>query len=234
MLGSLLEGTRRSDIEVTLYGNDDAETIAGWFDGHGVELARGSLPSGGPESFVVIERDGEFAGALGVSELAWLLEPPIVRPTDREGISEGYRALFDALDDTVFSAMTRRELLAVSREVEDRAYRVGTGTLRVGFQTPAAFDAQLEGYRRLAADTDLEIHVYSVDPAAESRSNTEGITLHRGNETIDRYWVLAFDGGDDETQACGLLAQDRVDGYSGFWTNDGAIVTKIAAELTTI
>lgn len=127
--------------------------------------------------------------------------------------------------------MTRRELLAVSREIEDRAYRVGTGVLRVGFQTAAAFDTQLDAYRHLATETTLEIHVYGVDQSERSLPDIEGITHHGGDDAIDRYWALAFDGGGDDAQSCGLLAQERSDGYDGFWTNDPAIVEGISAGL---
>jgi hypothetical protein len=231
MLESLLADAQHSDVRITVYRRGEAESVEGWFDSHGPDLERRSLPDGGPESFVVVERDGAFAGALGTAELSWLLEPPIVRPGDRNGVSEGYRALFDALDDTVFTAMTRRELLAVSREIEDRAYRVGTGVLRVGFQTAAAFDAQLDAYRALATETALEIHVYGVDPSERPQPGIEGITCHGGSDAIDRYWALAFDGGGDDGRACGLLAQERSAGYDGFWTDDAAIVERIAAGL---
>lgn len=230
-LESLLEDAQTRDVRITLYRRGETGSIEGWFDSHGVDMERRSLPNGGPESFVVIERDGGFAGALGTAELSWLLEPPIVRPGDRNGISAGYSALFDTLDDTVFTAMTRRELLAVSREIEDRAYRIGTGVLRVGFQTAAAFDAQLDAYRALATDTALEIHVHSVDPDDGALPDIEGITYHEGGDTIDRYWALAFDGDGDDGRACGLLAQERTAGYDGFWTDDAATVERISAGL---
>ena len=230
-LESLLADAQTRNVRITLYQRGETGSIGGWFESRGIDMERRSLPDNGPESFVVIERDGGFAGALGTAELSWLLEPPIVRPGDRNGISAGYSALFDALDDTVFTAMTRRELLAVSREIEDRAYRTGTGVLRVGFQTAAAFDAQLDAYRALATDTTLEIYVHSVDPDDGALLDIEGITYHEGGDAIDQYWALAFDGDGDDGRACGLLAQECTAGYDGFWTDDAATVERISAGL---
>lgn len=80
-----------------------------------------------------------------------LLSPPIVRPETYEGLSPAYRALFEVLDGTVYTSMARREPLAVSREIEDRAYRVGSGSLDVGFQRLSNYRSQVPAYCRLAA-----------------------------------------------------------------------------------
>jgi DICT domain-containing protein len=129
--------------------------------------------------------------------------------------------------------MRRRELLTVSREIEDRAFRVGEGTLRVSFQTLSTFESQKTVYRTLATDTDLDIHIYGVDdwtPPAIS-----GISFHaEKTDSFKRYWVLAFDGGPDETQSCGLLAEEHSDEYTGFWTNDAVTVEEIAASFNPV
>ena len=232
MLDSLLADVRARGRHFTIYRRSDGTSTEAWFRNHAVSVDVRSLPAGGPDSFVVIEANGEFAGVLGVESLEGLLEPPIVRPGEGNGVSEGYRVLFDVLDDTVFVSMNRRELLAVSREIENRAYRVGTGTLRVGFQTLSTFRSQAEVYRRLAAATELDIHIYGL--ADWTPPEIEGISYHTFEDGArERYWVLAFDGDGDETLACGLVARERSEGYDGFWTDDAAIVRDIAAGLTT-
>lgn len=128
--------------------------------------------------------------------------------------------------------MSRRELLAVSREIEDRASRVGEGTLRASFQTLSTFRSQTSVYRTLCAENDLEIHVYGVEDWTPPA--IDGITYHTGEGArFEPYWALAYDGGPDETQASGLVAEEHTDGYTGFWTNDAATVETIAATFET-
>jgi len=37
------------------------------------------------------------------------------------------------------------------------------------------------------------------------------------------YWYLAFDGGPDRTNSSVLIARERDDGYTGFWSYDPAL-----------
>jgi len=231
MLDSLLASVRDHSREFTVYRGDEQTDLETQFAAHSVEIAHRQLPPHGPEPFVIVEEDGEFAGAVPVGSLERLLEPPVVRPPEPGDVSEGYRVLFEILDETVFTAMGRRQLLTVSREIEERAFRTGAGTLRVGFQTLSAFEPQVEVYRTLATDTALDIHIYAVDDW--SPPHISGVTYYDYAEnTHERYWVLAFDGGGDESRACGLVAQQRGDEYDGFWSDDPAVVADITAALT--
>lgn len=227
-LDSILTGVRERDRQLTVYRSEEESDVPERFATQAVRVEVERLPPGGPEPFVVVEDDGAFVGAIAEQELNWLLEPPIERPGDYDDVSEGYRVLFELLDETVFTALTRRQLLAVSREIEDRAYRVGSGTLVAGFQTLSTFESQLDVYRELATETDLDVHVHGA--ADWSPPAVPGVTYH-GDDAHVRHWALAFDGGPDETQACGLVARETDDGYDGFWTDDAAIVGEILAAL---
>ena len=229
-LDSLLQRVRERHPHFTVYRGEAETDLPDQFATHAVNVDVERLPPGGPDPFVVIERDGAFVGAIAEAELQWLLEPPIHRPGADEGVSAGYRVLFDVLDETVFTALSRRQLLAVSREIEDRAYRVGNGTLGVGFQTLSTFETQVDLYRELATATDLEIHIYGA--ADWTPPDIGGITYHGNGETAhERHWVLAFDGGHDEFQACGLLARETTDAYDGFWTDDRGLVGELLTAL---
>ncbi|WP_050032698.1 DICT sensory domain-containing protein [Halorubrum halophilum] len=229
--GSLLSGFRRERHRVIVYRSGDRLDIETWLADHGVAVESRSLPAGGPSPFIEIEIDGEVTGIIGVDAVEMLLESPIRRPGDRDEISEGYRALFAIFDRTVFSGMDRRELLAVSREIEDRAFRVGAGTLSVSFQRASAFESQSEVYRALGTETALDVRVYGVEDWTPS--GVPGITYHADVEArLDPYWVMAYDGGPDEDQACGLVAEENADGYTGFWTNDPATVEDISTAFT--
>ncbi len=230
MLDALLDEVGNRDKQFTVYRSSQPTEVEAQFAAHDVSVTQRTLPPDGPDPFLVIEEEGEFAGALGLAALDGLLEPPIVRPGERDDVSPGYRVLFDVLDETVFSAMDRGELLAVSREIEDRAYRVGTGTLHVSFQTLSTFQSQAEIYRHLARATDLDIHIYGI--ADWAPPDVPGISYHEYDDTHGMYWALAFDSGSDEAQACGLVAQEQDDQYDGFWTDDSDMVGNIRATLS--
>ncbi|MEF8821022.1 MAG: DICT sensory domain-containing protein [Halovenus sp.] len=228
MFDPLLAEIQNQGRQFTVYEGDEESGIPSQFETHAVSVRQEELPPGGPAPFVVIEQDGEFAGALPVDELQKLIEPPIVRPGERTDVSEGFGVLFEVLDDTVFTAMNRKQLLAVSREIEDRATRVRTGTLRTSFQNRSRLEPQIELYRYLASHSDLDIHIYGIEPA--DASPIPGVTYHRGAQ-LDRYWSLAFDGGDHESQSCALVARETPNGYDGFWTYDPVLVDEILSTL---
>lgn len=232
-LGSLLADFRDRDHQLTIYRSGDPSEIELWLTDRGVSIDARSLPPGGPKPFIEIETGGKFVGIIGEEQLVGLLDPPIDRPGERDGIDEGYRVLFEVLDDTVFRGLNRRELLAVSREIEERAFRIGNGTLRVSFQTVSKFRSQAAVYDALATRTSLDIHIYGAEDWEPPAIN--GITFHgQAAERFEAYWSLAFDGGTDVTQACGLVAEEKSAGYNGFWTNDPGIVEEISSALTEV
>ncbi|MDQ2056074.1 DICT sensory domain-containing protein [Halobellus sp. H-GB7] len=230
MLDAILEATAHPRKQFVVYRGADETDLESWFARHGVDVTHRVLPPGGPAPFLAIREDGKFTGVLPVESVEGLLEPPIARPGDRSDVSAGYRALFEVLDETTFATMERSELLAVSREIEDRALRVGRGTLRVSFQQLSAFEPQAAIYRYLARETALDIHVHGVEDWTPPA--IDGVTYHGDDDSeLDQYWTLAFDGGGDDTQACALLAREESDGYRGCWTNDPERVQEILSAL---
>lgn len=213
---------------MTVYTDEDTNHEAR-FASRNVTVETRALPDGVSGSFAVLRDESGFLGAVSLVTMEALLKPPIRRPGALDDLEDGYRALFELLDDTLFVSLERRQLLAASREIEDRALRVGNGTLHVGFQSLDAFEAQRSVYTRLAEETALDIHVYAVTdtpPATEP-----GVTFHtEPTDDIGRFWFLAFDGGDDDKQACALVAEEIESGsYSGFWTYDPALVADVFA-----
>jgi hypothetical protein len=228
MLDDLLARLRDRERQLVVYGEQETD-LEQQFATLDVSVVHRPLPPEVSEPFVVIEEDGTFAGAVALSSLEELLEPPIVRPGERDDVSPGYQVLFDALEETVFTAMNRRQLLAVTREIEERAFRLGSGTLRASFQTPSAFESQLDVYRTLGTETDLDIHIYGRDdwelPAIPN------VAYHAlGTDTIARFWLVALES-DDGSVACGLIAEQQQDHYRGFWTDDPAALSEVLTEL---
>ncbi len=233
MLDRLIQDAQNHQKRITLYADDAETALDSRFGGSSVTVERKPLPPHGPDPFITVHVGDQVVGSISLADFEELLTPPIVRPGDREEVAEIYRALFDLLDNTVFDSLDRRQLLGASREIEDRAFRVGHGTLRVSFQTLSAFRGEVDVYRHLASETALEVHVYG--KADWDPPEIANVTYHRSDEpTVERFWTLAFDGGGDETQSCGLVAREQDDGYTGFWTYDPEIVETIAAELASV
>jgi len=117
----------------------------------------------------------------------------------------------------------------VCHEIEDRAYRVGRGTLRASFQRLSKFEPRVDVFRALAEETDIDVHVYGVPgwtPPA-----IDGLTYHEDTDgDLERYWLLAFDSGDD-THASGLVAEQDGESYRGVWTDDPEFVDRLLTEL---
>jgi len=226
-LASIIETAARRRTTIDYYGSS-ATDLTTQFAGRNVTIDAQTLPPDGPAPFVVIRDGDDFLGAVSETDLQTLLAPSISPPWRMDEAADEYRALYSLLDDTVFTSLDRRQLLAASREIEDRAYRVGQGHLSVGFQSHAAFDAQRAVYRRLASDTPLDIHIYVVDET--QTDDMPGITIHVEPTTeIGHYWFMAFDGGDDPSQQCALVARQDGDTYEGVWTYDPRLVERVFA-----
>jgi hypothetical protein len=137
---------RRKRFVVYAHGETDLEAQ---FGTRNVDVEYRAVGSRNPGFVAIFEAD-RFRGAVGLDTLETLLEPPIRRPGELEDLPAGYRALFEVLEGTVFANLDRRQLLATTREIEDRALRVGHGTLRASFQDLSVFESQEPTYRRLA------------------------------------------------------------------------------------
>jgi hypothetical protein len=224
-LGSLLSSGVRD--RTTLHCYDDGESdLDERFHGRNVTVIPHSLPPNGPPPFVVIRNDDGFRGAVSHATLQSFLSPSTTPTWRADEADRSYSVLYDLLDDTVFAGFNRRQLLGATREIEDRAYRVGEGRLHVGFQCRAALADQQSLYRHLAAETDLDIHVYVVDEWLDDP--LPGITVHvEPTPEIGRFWVVAFDGGPDPTQQCALVAEQHGDSYEGVWTYEPDLVEQV-------
>lgn len=232
-LAAILEAHRTRTRTLTIYAPERPADVEEWFDFPGVEVEYRSLPDDGTGGFVAVSEDGQFLGSVPVAALRDLVRPDAPpAPGERSRAEDPLRRLLELLRDVTFRAFDRRQLLAVAREIEDRAVRIGEGGLHAGFQRPGALRAQADLYEALAADTDLDVHVYldadwetpDVDLSAER--------VHEASDSeLGRFWFVVFDGGPDPLSACGLLAEEGTEGYHGFWTYDAATVDRILTYL---
>ncbi|MDS0296107.1 DICT sensory domain-containing protein [Halogeometricum luteum] len=235
-LRAILDAAERRRKSVTHYA-PEAGDLAERLDTRNLDVEFRPIPPGGPEPFLVVRDGGRFRGAMPVEALR---EYAVTR-NRRGAVTEDPEAraiVTELLDDTVFSSLSKRQLLSTVREFEDRALRVGTGTLHTGFQSAAAFAPQRELYRALAAETALDVHVYvgggkGAEPEPLDEPNA---TLHADPpEELGRYWFLVFDGGEDPEQGVALVAEQRPDGsFRGVWTYDPELVDRALSLLPAV
>lgn len=226
-LSTFVDEIERRRKTIAVYSSSDPDWVADQFATRNVAVDYRPLPAHAGVGFAIVRDDGGFVASIGLPVLQTLLSPPLRRPGEDPPEAATYRELFELLDETMFTTFDRRQLLGTAREIEDRAFRVGRGTLRVGFQRPEAMHAQEPVYGYLAAETDLDVHLYV---RSEWMPSTHlALTVHAESaDEIGAFWFLAFDGGDDEMNACALLAEERHPGrYYGFWTYDSRLVSRI-------
>jgi hypothetical protein len=213
-----------------VYAPERDETLARHFETRGATVDHEPLPDDGSGGFVVVADDEEFVGSVPRRDVRRLLSPGA---SDLElGSEPGVGLPMNLLADTTFVAFDRRKLLAASREIEDRAYRQGRGTLRVGFQSQSALASQQDVYDALVRETDLDVHVYV---SADWEPTSPCATVHAEDaEEIGQFWLVVFDGGGDDRQACALLAEavdDEPGSFRGFWSYDPGRVAALDSYL---
>ncbi len=223
--GRILSDVASQQKRVIVYAPDDSGTeLADVLATRNLTVDHRQLPAISSEAFVIVRDGGEFQGALSLSDLLEFLTPPIRRPQDLDSLARKHRMVYELLDDTVFVSLDRRQLLATSRELEDRAWRTGHGRLHAGFQRADAFEAQRTVYRELST-TGIDIHLYVPGGVTGDPLSDTPLTLHTGSGELDRYWFILFDDGDSGAQNCALIARETDDGrYRGLWTyNEGLV-----------
>lgn len=223
MAGSLADVHRmaeRSRRTVTVYAPVLPADLPMQFGDSHVELKHVSLPV--EREFVVVSDGDEAKSVLHLEDFeAFTDRATESEPTpDRES---RYKEFLSALADTTFSSLDRRHLMATTREFEDRAYRVGSGSLHAGFQRLSNFEDQLPVYRRLG-EAGLDLHVYGAPDWAPPY--VENLTVHPDDTPeIMESWFVAYDGGGDDAQKCALLADQRGSGsFHGIWTYEPELV----------
>lgn len=184
------------------------------------------VDAGHDPEHAVLSADDQFLTAVSIDALRSLTDGSVRAVGERAP----YGPLLEHLDRTTFTSYNRRQMLEASREIEDRAWRAGSGRLYAGFQYASNFASERAAYAKLAA-TDLDVHVYGVPD--ESVDVPDGVTYHGASITeVASSWFVIFDGGGDDLQVSALLAHEQRDGsFYGFWTYDVALVDEALAAI---
>jgi hypothetical protein len=226
-LSELISGVEDHEKTLTVFNADEivVEEFREHFADRNVRVRAERTPSGRPGQFVTLSEDGDVLTATGLDGIREFLDEDTIF-----GFADSpYKPLLDHLDETMFTSWDTRQMVAASREVEDRAWRVGNGTLHAGFQYVSTLTGELPIYERLGS-TDVDVHAYAVpdeDPPAH-----DGFTLHlERSAEIEQSWFVVFDGGDEDA-ACALLAEERNPReFYGFWTYEQSTVDWILDHL---
>lgn len=227
-LTELIAGVETHEKTLTVYNadGDTVEAVREHFADRNVAVESGGSETG-PERFLVLGWREEFITAAGIDDL--LAEPEPERPSFG---SRPYEPILDRLDETMFTSYSRGKMLSASREIEDRAWRVGNGELHAGFQRVSTLVSQLDVYSALGERDGLTVHAY-VTPDAALPERTEFSIHPERSDEIARVWFVAFDGAGLDSNKCALLAEERTPGeFYGFWTYDPDTVDYVINHLT--
>lgn len=222
----------RKTLEVYTDEETTAAELTAQFSSRNVTVTRRPLPGRHDAGFIIIRNQaGDFSGALSIDHFQALLSPEIHPPWTLEETDVDTAELFDFLDNTIFTSYTRRQMLATAREIEERAWRTNAGRLYAGFQNAESFREQVPVYNRLATERDIDIHVMIEDEWDGDVDDAIGVVSDERDE-IGQFWMVVFDGGDNDRNACGLVAEERKpDHYYGFWTYDTERVNELVSYL---
>ena len=231
-LTELIAGVEDHEKTLTVF-NAEASVVTELrerFADRNVTVRPETTGSGRPGEFLTLS-DGDTV--YTATDLDSLLET--LEHRERHLGSEGRRSVLDHLDETMFTSWSIDRMVAASREIEDRAWRVGSGALHAGFQTLSTLRGELDLYERLG-DSDVDVHAYAVPDTEPPERTAFRLHLDRSEE-IARSWFVVFDDerGDaaaSTSQKCALLAEEREPRrFYGFWTYDDATVDWIVAHL---
>ena len=224
-LHELAESVLGSRQTVTVFnhtGGTELDEIRGYFERFGVDIAHTDVGAE-PVDFAVLHQGSEFLAAAPVAALRTAVD---VETLDARSVARDRhlgQVLLAHVDTSAFAArdVWRRFLIRMSRHIELRALRSGSGVFHVGFQRLSRFYDEY-GTRRVyseVADAGVDVHLYGTPDLDEAADIDGCLTAHpEEDEEIAKTWFLVYDGEDDSAT---LVAEEQDSGsYRGFWSFD--------------
>lgn len=230
----IIESVNGSRSTLTLFNVEAppaaVEQVASYLEPQQVRFVTDRTEKGRPTNFVVLHNDDEFVAASDFRDVYTHVdvETGLHTVTDLDGFE--YPDVLRSVDDTTFSEFGKRRMIMASREIEKRAWNVDDGRLYTGFQRLPLVESQQRIYRKLGASP-IETHVYGL-PTGDVPESVDVHVHGIDSDEIARSWFVLFDGGGDDEEKCGLLAEEVGENvYSGFWTYRAELVDEILAHL---
>lgn len=227
-LTELIAGVEAQRKTLTVFNAEASKTAAlrEHFSNRNVDVTA-ARTADGPQGYAVLSDEGDFITAASV-------ETVLGNDGDTFDFeTEAYRPILDHLDETTFTSYDRQQMVAASHEIEDRAWRIGSGTVHAGFQTLSTLESQIDAYERLADRNSLAVHVYAAPEGEIPDHETVSLHIERAEE-VHNTWFVVYDGGGTDTNKCALLAEEREPrAFYGFWTYDPDTVDWIIDHIVT-
>ncbi len=225
-----IEYIRDHEKELRLFNVDPADTIheelGAFFNTQNVRITVNRTASGKPEELAVLSNATEVLAVVDVSTLRELLEDVSTGTGDLGIADREYESVLRHLKETTFTSCDTEQLLYASREIEDRARRVGQGSIHTGFQRCSVIVEQRSIYADLAR-RGVSVRAYGV-PDATPPDLGSGHVHAVSTDEVAETWFVVFDGGGNNTQKTALLAHERdKDAFHGVLTYDPGFVDHI-------
>ena len=230
-LNRAIEYIRAHQKDLILFNLDEQSVVgelADLFETQNVRIRAARTASGRPREVAVLSAASGVLATVDVADLRELISA--VPATGDIGIADSaYADVLNHLKETTFTSDDKEALLYASREVEDRARRVGSGTIHAGFQRVSLMADQQRIYRDLARQG-VEVHAYGVADTGLPDFGAGRIHTSDAAE-IERTWFTVFDGGGQPAQKTALIAEQHDGEWFGAWTYDGALVDDLCTYL---
>lgn len=232
-LREIVDSVERREKTLTVFNPGSAdvvEELADYFADRNLEVREETTPSGRPEAFAVLDVDGVVLTAVELASLRELMASVPTGVGTTEIGDRPYSELLQYVTEETFTSYSTEQMLAATREIEDRARRVASGSMHVGFQTLQHLRNQADRYRELD-DLGVDLTLYATPNGDVPEVGSADVVVTDADDVAE-HWFVAFDGGDATRQECALVAAERSPGqFYGFWTYDPEVVERIFDEL---
>ena len=203
------------------------DDLRSYFATQNVTVRGKQTVSGDPDGVAVLRLDGEILASVPTAHLTELLDGGGLRETGVGIDDTDYHEILQHLKETTFTSSDKAEMVTISHEIEDRAFRLGGGQLLVGFQRPTKLMKEADRYGRLAAQP-FDVHTFAVpgEPV-----EIDEVTHHaEAGAEIEDSWFVVFDGDGNDSYKTALLATEQAPNqFDGFWSDDPEIVDSIGS-----
>lgn len=218
----------RPTLTIANYTGDEArlETIEDYFRRLKVGVRTTGLGLDSPTDVALLHRGSDLLTSASVVDVEAAIA--IEDESERGRTTD----LLDAVDQTVFDAggEDKRFLVQVSHTIETLAMRTGEGRIHAGFQELSRLweDSRAREIYRRIAERGVDVHVYGRPDADVAES---GWTIHPAEDgELTGTWFVGFTAPEGERTGT-LIAEERADGYYGFWSYRADLVRQLDAYL---
>lgn len=214
-LQSLVDDLSAQRRIVTVYAADPPADLAERLSDWHADVRFDRLPPESGAGFVTVRQGDRFLGTVPLETVATLFEPTAGVFDAASTETGSLDPLLELLDDTLFQSFERRQLLAATHEIEDRAWRHGQGASR-WLPAPGRTGRPASRLRTTRGKWPRRTRLRR---RGVGRPPIAGVTEHSESDgELGQFWFVAFQpDAAARSQTCALLARERDPAtYGGF------------------